>query len=1597
MADTLADTDTLIERIRERCGDDADTERLVALGNAVYRRATVESRDALTVDQAVAQLRGALRRMDRRDPGSTGLWLYEPTEEDDGWTSGGTVVEVNVTDGPFLTASLMAALRERGRDPEHMHHAVVGVERDDHGRITDIGSARGAGRREAWVLLDLGAELDADEREDVESQLRDVLDNALAAVEDYEPMCERAQRAIEDMEQTGTARYDRDEVDEAVELLRWFDDDHWVLLGYRKYELVDVEGGRALTVVKGSGRGILRDESESTYAEPVPLDDIRPELRARIDDGPLLTVSWTNRASDVLRRERMTYLGAKTVDDDGEITGERRFLALLSQRGMSEPPSTVPVLRRKLSEILDREDIVEHSYDERTMRSLFDAIPVYDLFTASVDALHDMLVRLLRRRKSQQVGLLCRPHDHDRGVSALVVLPQHRLSSEIRSRIESRLMERYEAKDIETHLSFTDQGAALLHCVLYTDEGASTDVDVTDLEDEIASLARRWSDQVTTALVEQRDDDARRLAERWAEAFGPGYRDRVEPADAVADITELDGLAEQPEDEPTRARLYPAPDDDGPSWRFTLYRRGQAAELADLLPVLESLGLRAIEEFPHRVSGPDGPVHLHDVGVELTSADDDLDDETRSRVADAAIALLDGRADTDSLNRLVLAAGMRWQDVEVLRAYRRYRRQVETTFSPAYQNDVLVDNPGIARLLSDYFVARFDPDAQRDAHEARDEVVDACSDVTQLDQDRILRGFLGLIDATTRTNRYLQPVRPWLSFKFASADVPNVPLPRPVYEIFVSSPDMEGVHLRGGDVARGGLRWSERLEDYRDEVLGLMKAQVLKNAVIVPTGAKGGFVVQRPSPDFGQVKEQYEVFIRGMLDLTDNIVDDEVRPPDRVVRHDGDDPYLVVAADKGTATFSDLANEVSAEYDFWLDDAFASGGSTGYDHKVMGITARSAWVAVQRHFRELGVDVQTESVTVVGIGDMSGDVFGNAMRRSRAIKLVAAFDHRHVFIDPDPDPEASFDERERLYDMDRSSWDDYDRDVISTGGGVWSRHTKSIDLSDQVRELLGVNDEQLSPPELVRAILRMPTDLLFAGGIGTFVKSRDEYSDDIGDKANESVRVCGNELGARVYGEGANLSITQRGRIEFARNGGRINMDAVDNLGGVDTSDREVNLKILLEDAVDAGAIERDARDDLLADVADDVATRVLADASGLTAAITHESHDITAQPAYESLIRDLAADGKLDREVDVLPSDAELRKRFADGEGLSRPELAVVVGHAKRDVASRLLDSDLLAQECLDDLVRSYFPDPIIERCGGQMAEFRLRGELIATRLAGDIVNRLGSTYVNRTMHELGCVAHEITAAYEAARRATSADELWASVEEYDGEMDPRDLTELTWAVDRLVDAWTRVYVAQHARTGARHAATIDVAALVERDSEAFERLRDHMAQSDHRTEARQERYDRYVELGASEELARELAVLDELSIVPDVAAVAANGDRDVTEVADLFQQIGDELPINNLLVRVEGLKDVHGHWERRQQRGLIDDLRRLRRVAATSALDDYPEASTDEAVARYLDDRAGMRERIDALTADIDTAEQAGLDALAVAVRAMREAFDI
>jgi glutamate dehydrogenase len=1311
-------------------------------------------------------------------------------------TGAETTIDIVTDDMPYLVDSVTMELNRHGADILLIVHPVLTVHRDVTGAAHGAGAAEPAADavRESWIHVEIGH---VDDPGRLEADLRRVLDDLRVAMEDQRRMRSAARDLVELLADGGP------EEAETSELLAWLAAGHFTFLGYRAYDLVGDRDKPELKPVPGTGLGILRHDGADSFAVTPPGG--RPgKERAR-----LLVLTKSSTLSTVYRPSYLDYVAVRRFSQEtGEVIGEYRFLGLYTQAAYTESVTRIPVLRHKVDRVLETAGVPADGHDGKALIEILEGYPREELFEISAERLAPIAMAVLGLAERKQVRLFVRPDAYGRYVSCLVYLPRDRYTTQVRLRAQEILRSAFGGSSVDYSAMVGNSALARLHVVVHATPGCPlAPVDQAALQSRIAAAVRSWDDDLAAEAQRQLGPDrATVVLQTCANSIPQTYKADTAPADAVADLAVVQGLREG--SEPFALRLSIVPNE---CWRLRVFRLSPIT-LSDVLPQLQHMGLEVLDEHPYEFGGDPQPFWIYDFGIRgrertLTAAEAET---MRTGFEAALTALWHGQSEDDEFNGLVLDAELTWRQVVVLRAYARYLRQAGTQFSQNYLQRVLRANPAITRLLVRLFESRFDPMLQDGAEERctaiTEELRGALDEVVSLDHDRILRSYLALIEGTLRTNyfQYSDDGRPapYLVLKLASERVPAVPAPRPKFEIWVYSPRLEAVHLRFGAVARGGLRWSERPEDFRTEVLGLVKAQEVKNSVIVPSGAKGGFVCKRlPDPADrdayqAEVLACYQTFISAMLDITDNIVGDAVVPPPGVVRLDEDDPYLVVAADKGTATFSDVANEIAIQYGYWLGDAFASGGSEGYDHKKMGITARGAWESVRWHFAALRLNPDTDDFTAVGVGDMSGDVFGNGMLLSRHLKLVAAFDHRHVFLDPGPDPAASFAERQRLFDLPRSSWGDYDTALISAGGGVWPRSAKSVPISAQARAALGLDPAviALSPDELISAILRAPVDLLWNGGIGTYVKASHETHADAGDRSNDTVRVDASSLRARVVAEGGNLGLTQAARIEYALGGGLINTDFIDNSAGVDTSDHEVNIKILLAGAIAADEVRPEERGTLLHALTDEVAAHVLRHNDGQNMALAVARYQAPRLlHVHARYLRQLLRQGRVSLETDGLPDEKEIAARRSAGTGLTTPELAVLLAHTKIAAGQEVLASDLPDDPSLRSALAGYFPVPLRERFADQLGAHRLRREIITTSVINDMVDTGGSTFLFRLGEETGLPVPDITRAWLVAREVFGMRVFWQQVEALAGTVDVDARIAVVLEARKLMERATR------------------------------------------------------------------------------------------------------------------------------------------------------------------------------------------------------------
>ncbi len=1533
----------------------------------------------------------------RRKPGEAKARVYNPSPEKDGWTAEHTVVEIVNDDMPFLVDSVTAALNHEDVAVHLVIHPQIRTRRDKSGRLSGLAGA-GAGTSESFMHFEITAQ-SGDRLDGIRAAVEGVLGDVRAAVEDWATMRGRMRAIIDEL---ASRRNPTADLTEARDFLEWIHGDQFTFLGYRDYDVRTVRGQTKVVVDAKTGLGILRDPKVSVFRELRTLGAMSSEDRDFAAQSDLLMVTKANLRSTIHRPVHLDAIGVKMRDAKGRVVGQRLFVGLFTSSAYHRSPREIPLLRRKLQKAFDRAGFPPTSHDAKALLNILETFPRDELFQMSDEHLYLTSLGILNLQERQGVALFIRRDEFERFLSCLVFIPRDLYDTALRQRMQAILEDAFDGEMTAYYTQLDDSPLARLHLIIQTTPGRIKDYDADAVEARLVDAARSWTDLLEDALVRVHgEEQGLRLLHRYRKAFPPSYKERSNAAAALADIACLEHTVASGELAMDLYRSAGAAN----QVRFKIYNPHHEVPLSDVLPMLEHMGLKVMDEIPHavrpRAEGFD-LVMIHDFGLETRDGSEVDPGTVRETFQDAFIRVWRGEMESDGFNGLVLGAGLTWRQVVILRTYCKYLRQAGIPFSQAYMEQTLAHHPGLARLIVDLFVTLFDPagaaTAARRARRIREKLNQGLELVESADEDRILRRFHNVVDATLRTN-YFQPAadggpKPYLSVKLDSRKVDDLPLPRPMVEVFVYSPRVEAIHLRGGKVGRGGIRWSDRREDFRTEVLGLMKAQMVKNAVIVPVGAKGGFVVKRPPPGgdrealLNEGIECYKTLVRGLLDISDNYAGSTVVAPRDVVLGDGDDPYLVVAADKGTATFSDIANGLSKDYGFWLGDAFASGGSVGYDHKKVGITARGAWESVKRHFREAGTDIQTQDFTVVGVGDMSGDVFGNGMLLSPHIKLVAAFNHLHIFVDPDPDPAKSLKERQRLFALPRSSWSDYNAKLLSKGGAILDRRAKSITLSAEAAKRFGLEDRTMTPGELLSGLLKAQVDLLWFGGIGTFVKSSNESHAEAGDRANDAVRVDASELRCRVIGEGANLGVTQRARVEYALAGGRLNADSIDNSGGVDCSDHEVNIKILLDSAVADGTLTPRRRDALLARMTDEVADLVLHNNYLQSQAISVvEAQGLEVFDDQVRMMRMLERAGRINREVEFLPDDEALDERQAAKKGFTRPEIAVLMPHLKIWLYDELMKSDLPDDASLfEDLVR-YFPTPLQKTYHAAIGAHRLRREIIATTVTNSMINRVGGSYVTQLMEKTGMPATDIASAYIIARDVFNLRQAWAAIEDLDNVVPAPVQTAMLVEANRLIERGTLWFLRNAERPldiGANVAVfSADVATLA---ASLEDILPDHYRDDLHA------RADVYSEAGVPEVLALGMAGMVNLASGCEIVRLAGTHGASVLAVAELYFAVGAHFHIGRLRAAAEAL-ETESHWRQMAVAALIDDLF-ANQGALTSQILEAARSGADAkaAIASWAGKRGAAVERTMALLSEVWSADSIDFSMLSVASRRLQ-----
>lgn len=1530
-----------------------------------------------------------------RRPQQTLLQIYNPPVEDASHRRSHTVVSLVVDDLPFLVDSICMVFARFGLNVQLIVHPVLKVQRTAKGQLQQLLDTANThtGHKESWQRYEVDYVADADKLAQLHAALVAALHDVASACRDWLAMRERALAIIRSWEKTPPSS-DATELQEAKTFLQWLADNHFTFLGSQQFQLK--RGGKTdvLEPVASSALGVM----QANGAKAARTVELSGELRDQARAPNLLLITKSSSLATVHRAAHLDHISVKQLDKRGNVIGETRFLGLFTSNVYSLSPREVPMLRHKLQQVIATLGFAPGSHDAKAVQHVIDNYPRDELFQSSVDELVRTVRGIVNLYERHRVRLFLRCDLFKRFYSCLLYLPRDRYNTQVRERIEGHLLAVLGGSDVESQVLMSDSTLARLHLLVRIKQLPKRNIDEGELEQDITHLIRTWRDELSAALIATHGDtEGRLLDDYYGQAFPAAYQADVGPAAAVNDIAQLRKVEDSIDSIELRLTEISG------HLHLRVIRRSSPLPLSDVLPVLENLGLRVLTERPYEIE----PQRARSFWIQDFELDPERGINTAADLNElfkaAFLAIWQERVESDGFNRLIAKCLLGWREVNVLRAYCRYLLQSGVSFSQRYMEQTLALHSNIAMQLWQLFAARFDPAIKSSERAQRitaltKQIRSDLDAVSSPDEDRILRSYLTVINASVRSNYYQRAadgaLKAQLSFKLRSAEIPHLPAPKPLFEIFVHSPRVEGVHLRMGMVARGGLRWSDRREDFRTEVLGLMKAQNVKNSVIVPMGAKGGFVPKRIAITATREEVQregidcYRSFVRGLLDITDNILGNKTIAPANTVRHDIDDPYLVVAADKGTATFSDIANGIAAEYNFWLGDAFASGGSAGYDHKKMAITARGAWECVKRHCRELGIDVDQQNFTACGIGDMAGDVFGNGMLRSPHMQLVAAFNHQHIFIDPTPDAVASFAERQRLFNLPRSSWEDYNAKLISKGGGIYSRSAKSIALTAEARTLLDLSDADVTPQALIQAILRMPVDLLWNGGIGTYVKASTETHLDVGDRSNDAVRVNGSELRCKVVGEGGNLGFTQRGRIEYALHGGRLNTDFIDNSAGVDCSDHEVNIKILLSLA-DERTLPSKQRNALLASMTEDMAQLVLRDNYLQSQALSMaEQVAATRLQEHAHLIRSLEQSYGLDRVLEGLPDAEAIGERQQKSLGLTRPELAVLLSYSKMALYQRLIDSDIAGDPYLAMELQRYFPPALSKRFAKQLPRHRLAREIITTAITNSMINRMGPSFATRTAEDTSADAASIARAYTIAREAFTMRDLWQKIEALDNRVPAVQQYEMMNATARLL-RFVTYWLLNHC------ADNLNIQQQVARLQPGIQQLAKalpNVLQSATLKHTSPQFASALQSKDVPVAVIQQMAYLEAMCSAPDIVELATAHQRGIVEIATLYFDLDEPLSLAWLRKHIVGL-NAKDRWQALARNTLRDQLYALQRNLCAQILKANPRASIETALNAWRTQHAGSIQQSQLTLKDIQLSTQVDFAGLSVALQAIRK----
>lgn len=1541
----------------------------------------------------------------QREKGEAKIRIFNPDQEKDGWTSSHTVIQISHDDIPFLVDTSRMVINRYGYEIHFIiHFGGLRVRRDNENKIIEIlqqGIVDKNVQSEAPIYIEIDRLNDNEAMRQLETDISKVLGDVRASVADWRKMVGRVETCLSELE-NNPPNLDAAELAESRDFLRWLVNNNFTFLGARDYKLIGNGTNRALQLVPGSGLGVLRGETSGTLSKSYA--ELPPQARKMALSKNILIIAKTNTTSSVHREAYTDYIGVKCFNEKSELIGERRFIGLYTSTAYNSSPRQIPFLRHKVDKVLEDLKFPPDSHDGKEAVHILETLPRDDLFQATQEELRELTLAIIQLKERKRIRLLVRRDAYYRYFSCLVYVPREIFTTDLAEAMQDVLMHVFKGIECTFTTYFSDSVLARIHYQVRVNPLAPVEYDVPSVEKWLVAIARSWTDELKDQLVERYgESEGIEYFHRYNKAFPASYMEGYLPSEALDDIEKIEALS----DEQPLGMLF-SNSNGGNTLSLKLFHVEKTIALSDVLPILENMGLRIISERPHEVRFRDGKrVWINDFDMSYAVKKKIDIEDIKDIFQEAFTKIWFNEVENDGFNRLVLGSNLTWQETAMVRAYTKYLRQIGFNLSQNYIEQALISNPDIAQALVQLFVLRFDPHYQTkspvDTKEIVNFIENALEAVKSLDEDRIIRRLLEVIQATTRTNYFQKDDaghdHSYIAFKFDPALISDLPLPRPKFEVFVYSPRVEGIHLRAGKVARGGLRWSDRREDFRTEVLGLMKAQQVKNTVIVPEGAKGGFVVKHPNV-INMTRDEYlkegincySIFISGLLDITDNIKDGLIVPPRDVVRYDEDDPYLVVAADKGTATFSDIANGLAQKYNFWLDDAFASGGSVGYDHKKMGITSRGVWVSVQRHFRELGLDPARDDFTVIGIGDMSGDVFGNGMLLSDHIKLVAAFNHMHIFIDPNPNPALSFQERKRLFALPRSGWSDYNPELISTGGGVFDRSAKSIKLTPEMKQLLDVKKDTMVPNELIKSILRAQVDLLWNGGIGTFVKATHETHADVGDRTSDAIRVDATELGVRVIAEGGNLGMTQLARIEYSLQGGIVNTDFIDNSAGVDCSDHEVNIKILLNRMIADGKMTKEQRNVLLEKMTNEVGELVLLDNFEQTQMLSLEVSVIQqTMDLFRHYMNDMEKSGRLNRTLEYLPDDKTLVERKANNKPLTRPEIAVLLAYCKMYLKQDILASHIPEDPYFDKYLLTAFPKPLRENYSSELKEHSLRREIVATQLCKAISDRMGVNFVERLQRETGASAAFIIRAYAIASSIFNMEDIWHQITLLDTKVNPDVQYRMMLQLFYLVRRSTRWFL-RNRKPNINIQEEID--AILPSLTYIFKHLPQLLDESGKEAYHMAESY--LIEQGVPDKLAKNIAACNTLFTALDIVEAIRKYDLDLIEAAKTYYMLGNRLELN-LIRELMNTYVVDNQWDELARAGFRDDIDRVQRKLAARVLTmkgkEVKDKDIDERIEFWIKRHQFLMERWSKLLTDIKSSDVVGFVTYSVV---LRELFD-